>query len=313
MTSHGRRKIDWSDKCFREMLIYQRKSAIHKYGRDRIASFYGLHPGMTVMDVGCGLGFLGRNYWGYFGKAGHYIGVDMSPDLLKHANQESSEWAKGGEVSFTVGNAYDLPFADNTTDAVMCQTLLMHLQDPAKALREMIRVVKPGGAVICQEPDNLATQLRKRHWSLPDDSIEDLILKTKVAALCNKGRIKLGLGDNSIGPGVYLMMRQLGLIDVDVRTTEYVPHLHPPYADEQEKVQLEMLRKQLLDDKRRETLREREREEFLAGGGTDEEWVQYCTYSDKFVTGMRQQIKEGHYFYCGAYPYYFTRGTKSGN
>jgi len=271
------RKIDWSDKCFRDMLVYQRKSAIHEYGRDRIASFYGLHPGMTVMDVGCGLGFLGRNYWRYFGEGGHYIGVDVSPDLLERARKESSEWADGGEVSFTVGNAYDLPFADSITDAVMCQTLLMHLQDPVRALREMIRVVKPGGVVICQEPDNLTPQLKKRHWSLPDE------------------------------------MRQLQLIDVDVHTTEYVPHLHPPYAHEQEKVQLEMLQKQLLDKERRETLRAREREEFLAGGGTPEEWMLYCAYSDKLVAELRQQTRDGRYFYCGAYPHYYTRGTKPRN
>jgi len=307
------RKIDWSDKCFRDMLVYQRKSAIHEYGRDRIASFYGLHPGMTVMDVGCGLGFLGRNYWRYFGEGGHYIGVDVSPDLLERARKESSEWADGGEVSFTVGNAYDLPFADSITDAVMCQTLLMHLQDPVRALREMIRVVKPGGVVICQEPDNLTPQLKKRHWSLPDDCIEDLLLRTKVAVLCNRGRIKLGFGDNSIGPRVYLMMRQLQLIDVDVHTTEYVPHLHPPYAHEQEKVQLEMLQKQLLDKERRETLRAREREEFLAGGGTPEEWMLYCAYSDKLVAELRQQTRDGRYFYCGAYPHYYTRGTKPRN
>ncbi|MBU8932630.1 MAG: methyltransferase domain-containing protein [candidate division Zixibacteria bacterium] len=307
------KKIDWSDKCFREMLVYQRKSAIHKHGRDRIAGFYGLRPGMTVLDVGCGLGFLGRNYWGFFGEGGHYIGVDVSPDLLEQARKGSSEWADGGEASFTAGDVYSLPFADNTIDAVMCQTLLMHLKDPEQALREMIRVVKPGGVVICQEPDNLTPQLKKRHWSLPDDSIEDLLLRTKVAVLCNKGRIKLGLGDDSIGPRVYLMMRQLGLTTVDVTTTEYVPHLYPPYTDKQEKVQLEMIQKQVLDDERSETLRERWRRDFMAGGGTPEEWARYCTYGDKLIAQMREQINDECYFYCGAYPQYYTKGIKPRN
>jgi len=306
------KEIKWSDKCFRDMLVFQRKSAIHRHARDRIASLYGLRPGMTVIDVGCGLGFLGSNYWKYFGKDGHYIGVDISLDLVQRAHKGSSEWADGGKASFMVGNVYNLPFADNAADAVMCQTLLMHLEDPVLALKEMIRVTKAGGKVIGQEPDNLSQQLKMRHWSLPDDSIDDLLLRAKVAVLSNRGGIKLGRGDNSIGPKVYLMMRQLGLVDVNVYTTEYVTHLYPPYIDEQEKTQIEMLQKQWLNEERREILREREREEFQAGGGTSEEWSLYCAYSDRVIADMKRQINEERYFYCGAYPFYFTHGKKPG-
>ena len=87
------KKIDWSDKCFEEMLVYQRKSAIHTVNRDRMAAWYGLKPGMTMVDVGCGLGFLGLNYWSYFGSGGHYVGVDESSDLLSKARQASRKWA----------------------------------------------------------------------------------------------------------------------------------------------------------------------------------------------------------------------------
>jgi SAM-dependent methyltransferase len=265
---------------------------------------------MTLVDVGCGLGFLGKNYWKYFGDGGHYIGVDISTELLEQARDEADQWSEGGKVTFMAGDAYELPLPDDYCDAAICQTLLMHLQEPEKALSQMIRIVKPGGVVICQEPDNLAPQLMPRHWSLPEDTIDELLLKTKVAVLSNKGLIKLGLGDNSIGGKVYHMLRELGLENVDVRTAEYVPHLHPPYSGDQIKVQLEMVRKQVLNEERQKQLSEREREGFLAGGGTSEEWKKYCAHSDRIVAALKEQIDNESYYFCGAYPHYFTRGYK---
>lgn len=309
MTQNGK-GIDWSKDCFREMLVYQRKSAIHKFGRDRMAKFYGLQPGMTIADIGCGLGFLGANYWKYFGEGGHYVGIDASIDLLGRALEGSSLWVESGKASFITGSAYDLPLADNSVDAVMCQTLLMHLEDPERGLHEMVRVVKSGGAIICQEPDNVSPQMQARRSSLSEESVDEVLIRTKVAVLSNRGRIKLGRGDNGIGPKVYLIMRRIGLNDVDVRTTEYVPHLYPPYSDEQEKTQIEMLQKQVLHEERRATLNERQREEFLAGGGTVEEWSRYEALADKLVSEMREQIKNEEYYYCGAYPFYYTRGIK---
>jgi SAM-dependent methyltransferase len=304
-------KVDWTDNCWKEMLVYQRKSAVHTSNRDQIADFYGLHPGMTVVDVGCGLGFLGSNYWSYFGKGGHYIGIDLASDLVGHVKDLSAEWAIDGKADFLVGDVYNLPMEDDTADCVICQTLLMHLANPRKALAEMIRVAKSGGVIACQEPDNVSALLTARSWSLPDEDIADQLRRTKVTALINRGRIKLGLGDASIGAKVYALMKQQRLVDVDVKTSDYVPHLYPPYDDEQEQVQLDFVRKGSLDDSRQATLRERDKTAFLAGGGDREEWERYRTCSDKVIAEMRRQVEEGSYHFCGVYPMYFTRGFKA--
>jgi SAM-dependent methyltransferase len=303
--------VNWTDNCWKEMLLYQRKSAVHTSNRDQIAGFYGLKQGMTVVDIGCGLGFLGCNYWSYFGKGGRYIGVDLSSELVTHAKQQAIEWAQGGSAKFLVGDAYGLPLGSDTADCVICQTLLMHLSDPRKALQEMVRVAKPGGMIACQEPDNVSAYLKARRWSLPEEEIDDVLLRTKAILLINRGRMKLGLGDASIGSGVYVLMKELGLFDVDVKTSDYVPHLYPPYDNEQEQVQLEFVRKGEFDDRRRETLRERDREAFLAGGGTPEEWVAYCKCADRVNEELRRQVEAGTYYYCGVYPMYFTRGRKA--
>jgi SAM-dependent methyltransferase len=57
------------------------------------------------------------------------------------------------------GDAYHLPYPDGAFDAAHCERLLMHLEDPVAALREMRRVVRPGGRVVVTEPDWAGLQI----------------------------------------------------------------------------------------------------------------------------------------------------------
>ena len=93
--TQDREKIDWSDQCWKEMLVYQRRLLWLDDTLDKLAAWLGLEPGMTAVDVGCGLGYLGYTYWPYFGKGGRYFGVDISPELVKDARKASKEWARG--------------------------------------------------------------------------------------------------------------------------------------------------------------------------------------------------------------------------
>ncbi len=308
--SPDRKKIDWSEECWKEMLVYQRKFAWFEDTLDKLAAWLGLKPGMTAVDVGCGLGYLGYTYWPYFGDGGYYFGVDKSPKLLREAKEATKEWAIKGETSFAVGDAYKLPFPDDLADLVMCQTLLMHLEKPWKALAEMIRVAKPGGIIVCQEPDNLSPMLAKRHWSLPEFDIEEQLLFAKVAIISNKGRIKLGQGDNSIGPKVPRMMNKLGLSEIDIRLNDRVFYLQPPYEGPLQQHSLESVKKELLDEKRHKILIDREKKQFLAGGGDSEEYDRYREMQGRIMLVFRQQIENGEYFACGSVDHYIIKGRK---
>lgn len=136
-------RIDWSEERFREMLVNQRKFMWYEDTLDKLALWMGLTEGMTAVDVGCGLGYLGFTYWKYFGRNGRYHGLDQSANLLADAGRFAKEWAVGGEADFMVGDACALPFPDNFADWTMCQTVLMHLADAEGALREMVRITKP--------------------------------------------------------------------------------------------------------------------------------------------------------------------------
>lgn len=308
--SQDKKKIDWSEECWKEMLVYQRKFAWFEDTLDKLAAWLGLKPGMTAVDVGCGLGYLGYTYWHYFGKGGQYFGVDVSLQLLRDAAKAAKEWAAGGKVCFTLGDVDRLPFPDDFADLVMCQALLMHLEKPELALAEMARVAKPGGLIVCKEPDNLSPMLAKRHWSLPELEIEEQLLLAKVAIIRNKGRIKLGQGDNSIGTRVPRMMNKEGLKDIGIRLNDRVFYLQPPYQDPLQQHSLKSVKKELLDEKRRKVFMNRGKKEFLAGGGDTEEFERYREIDDRIMSVLEQQIEDGQYFACGSTDFYIVKGRK---
>ncbi len=308
--SDDKDRIDWSETCRKEMLVYQRKAMWLDDTLDKLAAWMGLESGMTVVDVGCGLGHLGYTYWPYFGRGGKYFGVDVSPDLLGDAEKAAAGWAREGEASFQVGDAYDLPFPDDFADLAMCQTLLIHLDRPEKALGEMARVAKPGGLVVSIEPDNLSVLLESWYWSLEDLDIDDQMLLRKVALICNKGGIKLRQGDSSIGNKVPFIMTKLGLTEIGVRQNDAVCYIEPPYLDRRQRDLLDSAKKQWLDQARFETMRERRKAYFVAGGGDPAEFDRYQEIQDRIRGVFQQQVEGGKYFACGAGHIYIVKGRK---
>jgi SAM-dependent methyltransferase len=307
-----KKKIDWSEERWKEMLVYQRKYMWFEDSLDKLSVWLGLKPGMTAVDIGCGLGYLGYTYWPYYGKGGRYFGVDISNELAQDAKKAAKDWAVSGEAFFITGDAYKLPFPGDFADCVMCQALLMHLEKPELALAEMIRVAKPGGLIMCHEPDNLSAALEKGHSSIPELDLEEQLLLAKIAIISNKGRIKLGRGDLGIGPKIPMMMKKLGLEEIDLRLNDRVFHLEPPYEIPIQQHQLENVKKHWLpkDEKEFDFWLEREREEFLAGGGEMEDYDRIKKVVDRLKPVYRQQLENGKFFVCGGSHLYVIKGRK---
>jgi SAM-dependent methyltransferase len=102
-----------------------------------------LRPGMRLLDVGCGPGTITLGLAEAVAP-GEVTGLDVQPAQVERARALAAERGQTN-VRFEVGDAYALPFADAAFDAVYAHTLLTHLREPMRALRELHRVLRPGG------------------------------------------------------------------------------------------------------------------------------------------------------------------------
>jgi SAM-dependent methyltransferase len=124
-------------------------SAIHVLAK--LQSMKESNPHLTLLDVGAGSGTISVT----FAKAipdGHVTAIDLNPGILPRA-MAIAEMAGIKNIEFQQGDAYQLPFADETFDITFCHQMLTHLKAPWDALREMLRVTKPGGIVAAREGD----------------------------------------------------------------------------------------------------------------------------------------------------------------
>jgi SAM-dependent methyltransferase len=99
-----------------------------------------------VLDVGCGPGTITADM---AGRVGSIIGIDAAADVVAKAKELG--------VDARVGNAYALDFADGSFDVVHSHQTLQHLARPVDALREMRRVLAPGGVVGVRDVDYAGT------------------------------------------------------------------------------------------------------------------------------------------------------------
>lgn len=118
----------------------------------RTLSFLALRPGMHVLEVGCGPGVFLPVLAQTVAPTGRVVGIDHSASFLHEARRRVVNTESGSLVSLQLADAYHLPFADASFDAAHAEHVLEHLEDPDAVLREMRRVVRPGGWVAVGEP-----------------------------------------------------------------------------------------------------------------------------------------------------------------
>ncbi len=107
----------------------------------RVITAAALSPGERALDVACGTGAVAGEALGRVGPEGTVAGIDLGPDMLAVARR------KLPDLDLREGRAEALPFADEMFDVALCQFGLMFFDDRAQALREMRRVLRPGGRV----------------------------------------------------------------------------------------------------------------------------------------------------------------------
>lgn len=110
----------------------------------------GLKEGMRVFDLGCGTGTVSCWARDQVGAAGHVVAGDANPDQLRVAQQNCAECGHS-PIEYAEVDAYDTRLPSESFDLVHVRLLLAHLKHPEKALSEIHRVLRPGGALVCQD------------------------------------------------------------------------------------------------------------------------------------------------------------------
>jgi demethylmenaquinone methyltransferase/2-methoxy-6-polyprenyl-1,4-benzoquinol methylase len=120
-------------------------AGLHQRWRERAADMAALGPGDRALDVATGTGDLALALSERVGPGGEVIGSDFSERMLELARQ------KAPAIRFETANALDLPYEDDSFDAVTVGFGARNFSDLPQGLREMTRVVRPGGRVVVLE------------------------------------------------------------------------------------------------------------------------------------------------------------------
>jgi ubiquinone/menaquinone biosynthesis C-methylase UbiE len=187
----------------------------------------------NLLDVGCGQCHWTRVISSFLEKGSFVTAVD-SDSKWSRENARLSEFFAEKDISFQIKEAdiKKLPFENDSFDAVTCQTVLIHIQNPLEALREMRRVLKPNGILICAEPNNIIASVLKNSLTA-SYNIEEIIERFTFGLVKEKGKINLGLGDNSLGDLIPELFSQLKLKDIQSYISDKTNFVIPPYQSKE--------------------------------------------------------------------------------
>jgi SAM-dependent methyltransferase len=135
----------------------------YKSERDRrlVVESLELRDCDRVLEVGCGYGWISHALWG--AAKINWTGVDHSAEMIRRLRAVHPE---RGPRAFQA-DARALPFRDGEFDKVVCTGVLMHISEYAIAVRELIRVLRPGGLLLCSINNTLSpVSFPVRLWNL---------------------------------------------------------------------------------------------------------------------------------------------------
>ncbi|MDQ3759713.1 MAG: bifunctional demethylmenaquinone methyltransferase/2-methoxy-6-polyprenyl-1,4-benzoquinol methylase UbiE [Actinomycetota bacterium] len=125
-------------------------AGLHHAWRERAADRAELGPGDAALDLCCGTGDLALELRERVGPAGRVVGADFSERMLELAQAKAAERGLP-DVTFEWADALELPYSDASFDAVTVGFGVRNLADLGAGIREMTRVLKPGGRCVILE------------------------------------------------------------------------------------------------------------------------------------------------------------------
>ena len=196
-----------------------------------MAARWRLSEATSLADIGCGLCHWSRLLYPYLKAPARFAGVDREPRWVAQAEQrfrEAFPQVPADLITFPQGDAASIPLPNDSFDVVTCQTVLMHLARPTDALREMLRILRPGGLLVCVEPNNLWNYLSFNSLTAAEP-VELIVRRFEFWLRYHRGMHAAGLGDHTIGDLLPGYFAAAGLQDILVHQSDRVAALFPPY------------------------------------------------------------------------------------
>jgi len=277
--------------------------------RDYIArQCLGLSPGLSLADVGCGSADSTLVLAPYVLPGGRVTAFDRDVDVLRLAAKNAGAVPHGEIVSFHCSDATRLPAASNVFDVTWCQTLLMHLADPGAALREMARIVKPGGLVAATEPDWTTATVTHSNARLARTPSEAGLWARALARIMEGGRRRRA-GDWGIGSRIHWLFHEAGLENIRTRAVP-ASWIVAPRSDGRAADRALYMTLALFYPQAGSQLVEQQEQNFLAGGGTEAGWNRFQTLRDRERAAIVLCHAKGHAHLHVHCPAFLTTGRK---
>lgn len=264
----------------------------------------GVH---SVLDVGCGIGHWGQSIAVFLPKDAKITGIDMEKEWVEKAQERTK--SRKNRFQYLTASAEKIPFDDQSFDMVTCQTLLIHVPDVKRVLKEMYRVLKPGGLLVVAEPNNSITELVFDSLSI-DEPASETLKALQFYMTCERGQQILGLGFDSIADVIPGYFTEFGLSKIQVYLSDKTSPLFPPYDSEEQQIFIKQLQEwydtDLLMWEKNET-----KKYFLAGGGTEKNFEELWAFLRERFRLRIEAIAKKTYSTAGGCLLYLISGRKS--
>lgn len=155
--SLGFEDVDSSSDPTAAVRYLDQVTTITRNHRSASYGFHEIHAGHRFLDVGCGAGDVLIEVAERIGPTGRVCGIDLANTMIQMA--QSRLWEAGIAGHVEQADAYQLPFGDASFDRVRIERVLQHLEDPARALAEIHRVLAPDGMVLALESNHEQTDV----------------------------------------------------------------------------------------------------------------------------------------------------------
>jgi 2-polyprenyl-3-methyl-5-hydroxy-6-metoxy-1,4-benzoquinol methylase len=255
-----------------------------------MAKRWKLNEVKTMLDVGCGMGHWGQLLAPFLSSDMHTTGIDPEKMWIEKAIERAEKKGLTSHTTYQTGTAETIPFPDGYFDMVTCQTVLIHVKDVSLALKEMLRVLKPGGLIAIAEPNNLVSRLILNNLNF-NEPVDEIIDSVRFELICERGREKLNKGNASRGDIIPYYFYQADIKNIQVYLSDLADYFIPPYDSPREKITLSGLDEDFQEYW--DSVKEEMQEFFLAGDGLlsdfEMHWDKVIKNKDRIIAGYKNK------------------------